>query len=231
MVYTLELRWFLEGPIPPDVETWFARKDPRDEGKRTDTYLLNDRKGGPYREKDLSEVGVKLREKKLQFKWRVSREAFSGLDGRVTGVAEGWKKWSRKYLEKSEKIVDEVFREESNTSCLRIEKHRRACEFSIDARIGKWALSREKHLEEGIRVELTKVDSLARDNASPRSSWTIGLDVYANQNEGDMLQQGFEHVFSDYPTSNELLVRENSYSYPQFVARELSRQNIIMLDG
>ena len=230
MEYALELRWFLEGPIPPDIETWFTQKDPRDEGKRTDAYVLDDSKGRPYREKDLSEVGVKLREKNLQFKWRVSREDFSGLGGRVTGVAEGWKKWSRKYPEKHEKIVDEVFCEESNASHLRIEKHRRTCKFLIDARTGKWALSREKHLEEGIHVELTKVDSLARDNASLRSSWTIGIDVYAKQNEGDMLRHGFEYAFSDYPTSNELLIRENSYSYPQYVARELSRQKAIKLD-
>lgn len=81
---TLEVRWFLPGPLPETVDTWFARFGPPVAPEtRTDRYLT------PTDDA----LGVKLRDGALEPK---RRDAVLGplAVGRAAGTVEAWTKWS-----------------------------------------------------------------------------------------------------------------------------------------
>lgn len=81
---TTELRWFVPGPLPRDVENWFAGSTGVSE-QRSDTYLLEGR----------GDVGIKRRSQELlEVKVRQSLEAWTQLGEGLDGQPEVWRKWS-----------------------------------------------------------------------------------------------------------------------------------------
>ncbi len=87
MYPTLELRWFLEGEIPPELLAWFRRQNsqPTPLSSRVDYYL---------RLQDDDSLGIKLREGRIELKQRHRRLGPLRLHPRVTGLAGHWRKWS-----------------------------------------------------------------------------------------------------------------------------------------
>ncbi len=86
VVETTELRWFTEGPLTPEVETWFTRDGTTGAvEKRYDTYRIDGR----------VDVGVKRRfGETLELKVRQSLGETLALDPDLTGRLEVWRKWS-----------------------------------------------------------------------------------------------------------------------------------------
>jgi hypothetical protein len=83
---TTELRWFIDGPLPPDVKSWFtpAHSTPMTE-KRCDIYRLDPR----------SDIGLKLRHREtLELKTRQLVGEQLTLGSGLTGRLEAWRKWS-----------------------------------------------------------------------------------------------------------------------------------------
>ncbi|HEX9189775.1 MAG TPA: hypothetical protein VGB87_22055 [Vicinamibacteria bacterium] len=84
---SLELRWFLPDGLPPEVGRWFEEDLPETEmgspDRRTDTYLFI-----PGQET----LGVKLREGRIEIKWREESRPFEAHG--VSGQVERWLKWS-----------------------------------------------------------------------------------------------------------------------------------------
>lgn len=81
---TLEVRWFLPGPLPPEAEEWFASLGPAPSSEsRTDRYLV------PAESDDL---GLKLREGRVEAKQRTS--SWGRREGAAGGLVEAWRKWS-----------------------------------------------------------------------------------------------------------------------------------------
>lgn len=81
---TTELRWFVPGPLPPDIRGWFTGSTGVPE-ERTDTYLLDGR----------DDIGVKRRfGETLELKVRQSLDGRIELDDGLAGSLEVWRKWS-----------------------------------------------------------------------------------------------------------------------------------------
>ena len=87
MFPTVEVRWFYEGPIPPEVLAWFQRggQGPEEPSCRVDYYL---------RLADWDSLGIKLREGRLEVKQRCRQYGMVRLHERVAGRVEHWRKWS-----------------------------------------------------------------------------------------------------------------------------------------
>ncbi len=84
VVDTTELRWFVPGPLPPDVRNWFTGSTGVAE-ERYDTYLLDSR----------DDVGMKRRFREtLELKARQSIEGWVELGDGLAGSLEVWRKWS-----------------------------------------------------------------------------------------------------------------------------------------
>lgn len=81
---TTELRWFVPGPIPADVDRWFIGPAAVVR-ERCDTYLLDGR----------LDVGIKRRFREtLELKVRQSLDGALDLGGGLTGPLEVWRRWS-----------------------------------------------------------------------------------------------------------------------------------------
>ena len=81
---TMELRWFVPGPLPPDIGVWFTGSTGVTE-ERCDTYLLDGR----------GVIGVKRRFREtLELKVRQSLEGRIEFGEGLAGSLEVWRKWS-----------------------------------------------------------------------------------------------------------------------------------------
>ncbi len=87
MFPTIETRWFYPGPIPPDVLAWYhyGERAPEAQPARIDCYL---------RLTDHDDLGIKLREGRIEIKQRAGQYGVEHLHERVCGLVEGWRKWS-----------------------------------------------------------------------------------------------------------------------------------------
>ncbi len=87
MFPTLETRWFYPGSIPPDVLAWYhyGERAPEAQPTRIDYYL---------RLTGNDDLGVKLREGRIEIKQRMEQYGVEHLHERVHGLVEGWRKWS-----------------------------------------------------------------------------------------------------------------------------------------
>jgi hypothetical protein len=84
VVDTTELRWFVPGPLPPNVRVLFTGLTGVAE-KRCDTYLLKGRR----------DIGMKRRFRgTLELKVRQSLDGRIELDESLAGSLEVWRKWS-----------------------------------------------------------------------------------------------------------------------------------------
>ena len=87
MFPTMEVRWFYEGTVPPEVLEWFQQgtRKPEEQPRRVDYYL---------RLTDGDSLGIKLREGRIEIKQRHRQCGVVCLHKRATGVVEHWRKWS-----------------------------------------------------------------------------------------------------------------------------------------
>ena len=202
---SLEIRWFFEGDVPDAVRRWFeglagglASPVKQKKEERTDTYLVTQDKN----------VGVKLREEKLEIKWRTGHRRFSATGEKVSGQAEDWCKrtWSDKGKTPAEK-TGETVTHEAGFPWVDVKKVRRQCKLALAE--GK-LVPVEGWAEQAFLVELTSL-SLRR-----KSWWSLGVDVLADEKEAmQSLRQGAEALFADY--SGPDLDTGNSYGYPEWI--------------
>jgi hypothetical protein len=84
VIETIEIRWFVAGPLPRDVRTWFVASDTVID-ERCDRYLLDGR----------PDIGVKFRNgETLELKARLETGPAVKLTGGPDGVPEVWRKWT-----------------------------------------------------------------------------------------------------------------------------------------
>lgn len=83
---SLEARWFMPGPLPPEAAAWFESLGPSVTPEaRTDRYLV------PVRSEEL---GLKVREGAVQAKQRTAALGLRPLAPGAVGRVEAWRKWT-----------------------------------------------------------------------------------------------------------------------------------------
>lgn len=206
----VEVRWFFEGPLPANVSVWFANEAmgevPPTIEKRTDLYLAT-----------REDIGVKLREGRLEIKWRSDLGQPLMVSARVQGQTECWDKWSWKDPQgKAEAQIADLLRERSDHPWTPVQKerHQRKYELSAD---GWRPILPEDRVEQGVILELTK------PRVQGRSWWTVGLDLLGKARNADeslkeakeVFEKPLARLFEKYP--GPALKLDNSYGYPKFV--------------
>ncbi len=82
---TTELRWFFDGPLPADVQSWFMPTGVGLFERRCDTYLLDGQ----------LDAGVKQRSgRTLELKLRTGPSEPASIADDVHGSVETWRRWS-----------------------------------------------------------------------------------------------------------------------------------------
>lgn len=185
MLTTIELRWFYRGTIPTEVKDWFGddllgeHLPPTSE--REDWYLYL--RGCDF-------VGVKLRQGKLEIKWRKAELGVMSFGEKLEGKVEKWAKWiCEDPAEESFMLTDVV----GDRSWMGVKKER----------------SQRKY--ESCTMEVTKV-SIGDD-----AWWSLGFEA-SGENPPAIytLQSVASEVFKSYRGAG--LKTEDSYGYPQWLS-------------
>jgi len=198
-IATTEIRWFFPGRIPDHLYDWHNNKKGLFENQhpRTDVYLFLP---------DQNNLGIKLREGRIEFKKRLSIHddyLVSGLSGNV----ETWIKWSIK-VEDDLDPFNHLFDDSSNW--VKIRKKRYLQKYKIIENHKFVAHPRGIFPQEGLALELSELD------INDQPCWTLGLESYGNpENVYINLSLAIPLLIGDIP--NIRLTKKQSFGYPEWI--------------
>lgn len=201
MLISNELRWFYPGSIPEDIELWFKKNCLLDSSQppeeREDLYL--------YSPSDF--LGIKLRQGRLEVKWRKSELGIIRFGDSVEGKAEKWGKW---LCEDSAKESFQPTTVANTPSWVSVQKVRYSQLYQIVPEFPPQAVSANEGIDNACSVELTRL--LIRENRW----WSLAFE--ASGEEAclmDNLQKTASWIFNTYHWSK--LLAADSFAYPSWL--------------
>ena len=195
---TTELRWFVPGPTPPDVDALFSGSTGIHE-QRCDTYLLDGR----------HDVGVKRRSRELlEVKVRQSLDGRIQLGAGLDGQLEVWRKWSP-----VEGLVDDGSVPRWGDVCKSIVKRR----FSVNG--SETTFLPNAHLASaGCDIEVAAV------SVGAVHAWTFALEAFGPRStrRGSLLAS-FQALLGAAPRPESFrLCAGRAMGYPEWLAQTVS---------
>lgn len=200
MFSTVEVRWFYEGAVPREVLEWFqgGERKPEEQACRVDYYLCL---------ADSDALGIKLREGRIEIKQRHRQYGVLRFHERVTGLVEGWHKWSFKLAEADGGLAD---RDLPASSWVGVRKARELRRYRLTGDKEVMAVSVEDYPERGCNIELTKVSAGGED------WWSLGFEAFGDES---ILQESFlvvaKHVLAE--GGPPVFGARDSYGYPKWL--------------
>jgi hypothetical protein len=210
---TREVRWFFDGGLDATgaaVADWFAgggafirpqdirRQDWRPEESRTDRYL---------RLPDADDVGVKLRQGRLELKGCHSRVGIQQFGDGAEGEVSCWTKWAVEAPHGKGGIGIEAAFETLSIAKRRVQ---RIVRFSQE---GIVEVPAGQEVEHGMHMELTR---LSVAGAAEETHWSLGFEAFP---DGPSCCAWFApavtRLLAGWPA--EPLRAENSMSYPRWL--------------
>lgn len=209
-IISFELRWFFPGDPSDDVNSWFKNLDGIN-------YII---KEPPREDYQLSipncdYVNVKLREERLEIKWRSCKEPFSAIDGKIRGIEERWAKWAWVTDPKNSKSYESFKIEEPFGPTFKITKTRNIRHYQVSDRNVQNDLQYRNPMEQiiegttGYSVEITSLRML------DQSWWTLAFETYGTA-ERSLIRIVAEQSLSTY--SGPTLTEGASYGYSHWLA-------------
>lgn len=201
---SMEVRWFLPVALPDEVRQWFDRKQPTliEAEQREDWYLLL---------ADHKDMGIKLRQGKLEIKHRTGDRGVKKIVKGVKGRIEQWQKWS--FSLTAEEEVPAHLPAEAEF-WLEVQKTRWVKTYQV--RQGAIAgVTPEAKPEQGCQIEMAEIRVLGQ-------VWhSLGFEAFGQANTLEQtLMQVLGQVFNEMDGGS--LKAKQSLSYPQWLLR-LSR--------
>ncbi|MBE9208486.1 hypothetical protein IQ244_18495 [Nostoc sp. LEGE 06077] len=196
MLTTIELRWFYPGQIPTEIEQWFPQNCSRE--KREDWYLY-----APA----CDYLGIKLRQERLEVKWRKAELGVLCFGELIEGKAEKWSKWMCSDSTGESFQPSMVF---GNSVWVNVQKVRRLQSYKIFPNSSVQAVSSNESIDNGCSVEITQL--LIQE----QTWWSLALEAvgeYIHLQENLYLMASC--VFNNYRGTK--LIAANSYAYPHWL--------------
>jgi len=168
----MEVRWFYEGPIPPEVLAWFqpGGQGPEEPSCRVDYYL---------RLAERDSLGIKLRQGKLEIKQRCRDCGVVRLHERVIGRVEHWRKWSFELARAGGDLADLAV---PSSAWIAVRKERRLRTYRLagdgadmDCALDVIAVDAESCSDQGCDWELTTV------SAGDRTWWSVCFEAFGDE--------------------------------------------------
>jgi hypothetical protein len=204
-----EVRWFFDGPIPPDVEEWFCRGGLFSKAApRVDHYIRVPASLG---------LNIKLREGRLEIK-ALTRTV--GLRTFAAYAAGNVQIWEKRVTEDAAAGEFERLQASSPHLWLAVRKERALRKYALEHGSPTEVQAGAVFLSEGCNAELTK---LIVDGAD---YWSVALEAYGDPARvEDALVKAAAQVLSDphrlLPSTGAALPAANSRSYPEWLERFL----------
>jgi hypothetical protein len=206
----LELRWFFPGDLPQDIKFWFENLDDA-------SYLVQEKRREDYQLPipSCDYISIKLREERLEIKWRSQREHFSALSGRIKGTEEKWTKWAWISDPKNNSSYESFKIGEPFGPTIKIEKARNTRRFEIlnrntynDTLLHSRPIKQIKEGITGYSIEITNIKSL------DKSWWSLALETFGTE-ERKIIHAAVEQLLNTY--SGPALREESSYGYSHWL--------------
>lgn len=183
MLTSIELRWFYPGKLPEDISAWFnADSLCQPPEHRQDIYLLV----AP----DCDYMGVKLRQGRLEVKWRKAELGTISFGNLVEGKLEKWGKWL------CEDRTKESFQPQgviNKSEWIRVQK------------------MRQQHTQRDCSVEITQL------GINGDFWWSLAFEAIGeNEDAIASLQALGSKIFADYQFHQ--LQVQDSFAYPLWLA-------------
>lgn len=183
MLISTELRWFYPGKLPEDIFAWFNSGNlGQTPEQREDIYL--------FVAPDCDYMGVKLRQGRLEVKWRKAELGTISFGDLVEGRLEKWGKWL------CEDWTGESFQPQSvvtKSEWLRVKK------------------VRQQRTQRDCSVEITQL------TINGDCWWSLAFEaVGKEQDEISNLQAVGSNIFQTY--AHRPLQVQDSYAYPCWLA-------------
>jgi hypothetical protein len=198
---TLEVRWFLPGPMPPEAARWFERF-PVSRESREDSYLIE-----PW----LDGLSVKVRaDRALEVKMHRGSQGALEVSGRAFGRLDAWQKWSFELGPRSERAG-------VSKTWMHLRKHRTLAWFD---EAGEPIADRTREPADRTRCAVEMTGIVIRG----REWWTIGLEATGPlETRRAALESAARSVFSE-PVPRDITLRsEDSWPYSDWLRRQRVR--------
>jgi len=201
MLSSTELRWFYPGKLPQAISNWFASeylgKISEPPEKREDIYL--------YVAADCDYMGIKLRQGRLEIKWRKAELGIVNIAKGVEGKLESWDKWCEDSTTKNFQPQDVIDKSHwVKVSKLRQQRKYQVLEQKVQA------VPLNATIDQGCNVELTQL------TINGNNWWSIALETFGAST--DNLPIVANKVFSHYNVCS--LEAKNSFAYPSWLTRQ-----------
>lgn len=202
MRLTSELRWFYRGTLPEEIVSWFEQDhlgnylEPPE--KREDVYLYV--AGCAY-------LGIKLRQGRLEIKWRKAELDITTFENSVAGKVEKWAKWL------CEDPAAEIFQPTNAVGKLwvSVKKVRQQRQYQVLADKSVEAVPVNEFINQGCSVELTELD------INGNAWWSLAFEAFSQDDRStENLQAVARQVFESYHGIK--LQAKDSYAYPTWLS-------------
>ncbi len=195
---TTELRWFIDGALPPEILAWFAP---------VGTLGLTEERVDSYRIDDQVDVGVKRRfGSTLELKSRRERpEAFATLNG-SHGQVERWTRWSP---------ADEYVEIDEDAQWVDVEKAIHKRRFDADGRELPIAATTRDAVGRGCDAEVVAVW------VDGEPTWSVAFSAFGPLDlHRALLRTAADALFGDEAEQwGERLAAAMSCGYPEWLIR------------
>ncbi|HAX77047.1 MAG TPA: hypothetical protein DCY88_14715 [Cyanobacteria bacterium UBA11372] len=184
MLTSIELRWFYPGTLPPEIQDWFNSQaqgvPPEAPEQREDFYLLLP---------ECETLGIKLRQERLEIKWRKAELGVLRFGDNVEGKAEKWVKW--------------ICEDNTVESLVKVD---------VESKAYWVGVLKERSLRKypNCNVEITRL------TIEGNAWWSFAFEAYGEEaNLIDNLQSAANLVFQTY--SGSYFQLQDSYAYPKWL--------------
>jgi hypothetical protein len=201
MLESTEIRWFFEGALPLEIKKNFEKnKSENSIENRIDYYLAV---------KDIDYVGIKLRNSRLEIKWRRKIYQFNFLQSELEGNIESWTRWE--WNDKASFIeIESILEKNESNPWVKVIKKRMQRKFNIYK--DKIITISPGELHADFAMEITEL------TANSQTWWSFSLDSLTGK---DILyfNEIVENQLTDHSHMN--LKKEWSYGYPHWLGQVL----------
>lgn len=201
MLTTTELRWFKLGTLPKEIFQWFQQDQLGDLAppeEREDVYLYTP--GCEY-------MGIKLRQGRLEIKWRKAELGSLRFGEKVEGKVEKWGNWL------CEDPTQQSFQPQDVVGKLwiSVKKKRSQRKYQVISGESIVAGSVNQSIDQGCNVELTQLSINSND------WWSLAFEAFGEDDYlSDNLKAVTSDVFKNYQGLE--LQPQDSFAYPSWLS-------------
>ena len=205
---TMELRWFFDGRLPPEVQSWFTSEGVGLTERRRDTYRLDGR----------DDIGVKQRSQRtLELKRRTRPPEPSSVADDARGHIETWRRWSP---------ADGLLDLDDNTLWGDIDKMIVKRRFGIDGERRPLSEQSRAMTGDGCDAEIVAL------SANGTEGWSFAFAAFGHPDtQRTSLDAAWRSLVERRSRPEQLrLDLSRSYGYPQWLTQAFARSTVNACD-